>query len=122
MIRAICVLFALTAVLSAQVRLRYLDLGLQPKPCCMTNDTEGNAYIVGSYLASAAPLAGNKIIVYKINPANGTVYRLIFGGSGYDIPAGVAVDANGNLIVAGGDYFAGLSGGQPSDWQWTSGS
>ena len=94
-------LLLLATSLSAQVRLRYLDLGLQPKPCCMTTDAAGNAYVVGSYFVSAAPLAPNKIVVYKINPTNGTVYRLIFGGSGYDQPSGIAADANGSVFVVG---------------------
>jgi len=103
MLRTGRILLLLATTLSAQVRLRYLDFGPQPQngPCCMTTDAEGNAYVAASYVTSVTPSVTNKIVVYKINPANGTVYRLIFGGSGNDTPTGIAADATGNLFVVG---------------------
>lgn len=94
-------LLLLATSLSAQVRLRYLDLGTVPTPCCMTTDAAGNAYVAGSYTVSIASPAATKVVVYKINPTNGTVYRLIFGGSAYDQPSAIAADSNGNLFVVG---------------------
>ena len=94
-------LLLLATSLSAQVRLRYLDLGPQPTPCCMTTDAAGNAYVAASYTVSIAGPGATKVVIYKINPTNGTVYRLIFGGSTYDQPSAIASDANGNLFVVG---------------------
>jgi len=95
--------FLAATTLAAQVRLGYLDLGPQPTPCCMVTDAEGNAYVAGSYVTSTAPsfFTPSKIVVFKLNPTNGTIYRLIFGGSGADTPTSIAADAEGNLFVTG---------------------
>ncbi len=86
----------------AQVRLRYLDFGPQPEPCCVAADASGNVYVAGSF----ATVAGNgvttaKILVVKVDRANQIVYRFMFGGSTYDAARGIAVDANGNVFVVG---------------------
>ena len=95
----------LASTLPAQVRLRYLDLGPQPTPCCMTTDAAGNTYVAASYTTSLANgFVQAKVVVYKINPTNGTVYRLIFGGSGYDSPTAIAADSNGSLFVVGSTF------------------
>ncbi len=90
-------LLAATA-LSAQVQLKYLDLGPQPAPCCTVTDANGNTYVAAAYATSKTTA---KIVVFKVNSANNTVYRLIFGGSVNDNPRAISVDANGNLFVAG---------------------
>ena len=74
MLRTRCLLLVVATTMSAQVRLRYLDLGQPPTPCCMTIDTAGNAYVAGSYTASTtSDNVQAKVVVYKINPTNGTV-------------------------------------------------
>lgn len=107
-------IFLVVTTLSAQVRLRYLDFGPVPTLCCMVTDAEGNAYVAGTYVTGTIPAFSamaatpsalvvntGKIAVYKLNPTNGTIYRTIFGGSALDTPTAIALDANGNLFVAG---------------------
>jgi uncharacterized protein (TIGR03437 family) len=98
-IKYLVLLAATTA--SAQVRLQYLNLGPQPAPCCVATDANGNAYVASSYVTSITDEVHNKIVVLKVNPNNGTVYRLMFGGSVNDNPTAIAVDSQGDLFVAG---------------------
>jgi len=86
-------LLAATAA-SAQVRLRYLDLGPQPTPCCMVTDAYGNAYVAGTYVTGTT----SRIVVFKLNPASGTVYT---GTVSQDIVSALALTSDGGVIVAG---------------------
>ncbi len=77
-------------------------------------DAQGNAYIAGMtwssdfpkvnpYQSACASCSANPdLFVTKLN-ATGTalVYSTFIGGSGYDEPASIAVDGNGNAIVGG---------------------
>src|SRR5438105_311253 len=79
-----------------------LDFGPQPEPCCVATDASGNVYVAGSFATAASNgVLSAKIVVYKLDRANQVVYRFMFGGSSYDAPGGIAVDAKGNVFVVG---------------------
>lgn len=79
-------------------------------------DSAGNAYVTGLTFSLNYPITPGAfqttcntctsnspdIFITKFN-ANGTgqVFSTYLGGSGYDQPAAIAVDANGNVVVAG---------------------
>jgi hypothetical protein len=79
-------------------------------------DSAGNAYVIGLTFSLNYPITPGAfqttcntctsnspdVFITKFN-ANGTgqVFSTYLGGSGYDQPAAIAVDANGNVVVAG---------------------
>jgi len=95
-----CLVLFLTIVGLApgQTLLKYFDLGTYGTACCMATDVNGDVYVVGS--VGSNQLAG-KVIAMKVDRTNNVVYQFTFGGSGVDAPKAVAVDAGGNLFVAG---------------------
>ena len=79
-------------------------------------DSTGNAYVTGltfslDYPVTAGALqttcdtcasSNPDVFITKFNPVGtGQVFSTYLGGSGYDQPAGIAVDASGNVVVAG---------------------
>jgi uncharacterized protein (TIGR03437 family) len=81
-------------------------------------DSQGNAYMAGvtasaDFPAARALIAGRPapsanntdIFVTKLTPdGKGVVYTTYFGGSGIDVPSSIALDAGGNVFVAGSTY------------------
>ena len=70
-------------------------------------DGSGNAYIAGTIASAAPPKETGAIdtdaFVAKLNNSGtGLVYIAYLGGSGNDIATGLAVDAAGNVYLAGG--------------------
>jgi uncharacterized protein (TIGR03437 family) len=87
-------------------------------------DTTGNIYIVGNTTSTnfprfpanqPGPRGGREIFVMKLNPAGaGVSFSIYLGGGADDSAAGVAVDAAGNILVAGttsSQNFPGPGGG-----------
>jgi hypothetical protein len=75
-------------------------------------DSQGNAYLTGSTASSNFPvtqsayrstLAGaSNVFVAKLNPAGSSLlYASYLGGSGTDTGYGIAVDASGDVFIAG---------------------
>jgi hypothetical protein len=83
----------------------------------VATDTTGNTYVTGLAFSSSAPVATSNafqktcnscngstpdVFVMKLDPTGSQVlYATFLGGSSYDQPNAIAVDANGNAIVAG---------------------
>src|SRR5262245_16221645 len=77
-------------------------------------DSEGSAYVTGYTASSDFPALGalqgqpggaGDAFVVKINPSGtAIVYATYLGGSGNDTGRGIAVDAAGNVYVAGNTY------------------
>ncbi len=74
-------------------------------------DGSGNAYIAGDTLSVDFPVvnafqrvsAGNMdAFITKFNPTGGIILSTFLGGAGNDHAGGIAVDASGNIYVAGG--------------------
>jgi uncharacterized protein (TIGR03437 family) len=70
----------------------------------MTTDKAGNTYLTGTRnwdttKTSATPRLG--AFVTKLDVKGNNVFTKVFGGSGYDVPAAIAVDPSGNVYVAG---------------------
>jgi len=78
----------------------------------LTTDAEGNTFVTGLTFSSGFPVTTGApcnscpndadVFVTKMN-ATGTalVYSTLIGGSSYNQSAGIAVDKNGNAVVAG---------------------
>ncbi|WP_119070717.1 SBBP repeat-containing protein [Aggregatilinea lenta] len=71
-------------------------------------DDLGNAYITGNTASAdfpgavGTPPAGQNIFVTKLSADGASIlYTTIFGGAGSDNATGIAVDASGNVYVAG---------------------
>jgi hypothetical protein len=83
----------------------------------MALDAAGNIYLTGLTEGLGFPLTEDgqlsasassvNAFVTKINPSGSAiVYSTIFGGSGFENPHGIVVDATGNAVVAGGTTSA----------------
>ncbi len=74
-------------------------------------DSSGSAYVTGLTNSSNFPLRNplrntvggeSEVFVTKLTPTgNGLVYSTLVGGSGIDVPNGIAVDPQGNAYVCG---------------------
>lgn len=75
-------------------------------------DAAGNAYVTGFTYSADFPITSgalrgsfvgdSKAFVFKLNPnGNGLIYSTFLGGSGDDYGAGIAVDAAGEVHIAG---------------------
>ena len=80
-------------------------------------DASGNAYVTGSAGdgfpttpgAFQTTYGGNgDAFVSKLNASGALVYSTYLGGSNFDYPNGIAVDAAGNAYVAGLTYYGGF--------------
>ncbi len=98
--------------LSASTYLADLSLNV----AAVATDGAGNTYITGLTFSASYPVTPSAfqpncascgsnlsdVFVTKLNPAGtAQLYSTYLGGSDYDQPFGLAVDANGNAIVAG---------------------
>ncbi|MFN0172253.1 MAG: SBBP repeat-containing protein [Bryobacteraceae bacterium] len=65
-------------------------------------DSSGNAYVTGTTVPINAPQGSEDVFVAKVNPTGtAIVYHTVIGGSGKDTPSAIALDAAGNVYVAG---------------------
>ncbi|PYX55174.1 MAG: hypothetical protein DMG76_18980, partial [Acidobacteria bacterium] len=75
-------------------------------------DSVGNAYVVGETTSSDFPIipgafqpaaaSGDTGFVAKLNASGSAlIYSTYLGGSGRDVPSGIAIDGSGNAYVAG---------------------
>jgi hypothetical protein len=70
-------------------------------------DVSGNAYVAATGKGAATTGAlqsetkGGNLYLYKLDASGTLVYATYLGGSGSETPAALAVDASGNLLVAG---------------------
>ncbi|UPT67991.1 MAG: hypothetical protein M0D57_04835 [Sphingobacteriales bacterium JAD_PAG50586_3] len=83
------------------------------------NDAQGNSYITGFYSGQAqfGPFTLNSnafsqdIFVAKLNGAGVFQWAVSFGGTNIDLPSGIAIDAQSNLILTGQFKGTGVFGG-----------
>ena len=81
----------------------------------VATDTAGNTFVTGYTFSASFPTTAGAvqqpcrscpdkpdIFVTKLNASGtGLIYSTLLGGSDYDTPTGIAVDTNGNAVVAG---------------------
>ena len=73
-------------------------------------DASGNAYVAGGAGSGDFPTVNSMrstggLFISKFNPAGSAlVYSTLFGGSGTDNVAGIAVDSAGSAVLAGATY------------------
>src|SRR5579864_1135850 len=78
----------------------------------IATDQAGNTFITGSTFSTSYPVTtgspcnacpnSSDVFVTKMNASGtGLVYSTLIGGSSYNQPFGIAVDKNGNAVVAG---------------------
>lgn len=78
-------------------------------PTAITVDAQGFTYIAGYTYSTNFPdapvrtvaLNDSDIFITKLNPAGAIVYSLTLGGSSHEQPAAIAVDARGDIYLAG---------------------
>lgn len=70
-------------------------------------DSSGNAYVTGELYG---PSGSTDVLLMKFNASGDVVWEESWGGSGVDSGSGVAVDASGNVYVAGSSTSYGASG------------
>lgn len=81
-------------------------------PCAVATDAQGNVYVCGEFTGTGDfdPGAGTTslvsagfgdVFVSKFTPSGQLVWARRFGGSSSDRPAGMDVDAQGNVVIAG---------------------
>ena len=89
---------------SAQKPPYYTDWGPHSQACCMVSDAAGDVFVAGTALKPTAQNPNNlfaSTTMTKLDVNNNVVYTYSFRGNGDQIPTGLAVDAQGNLFVAG---------------------
>ncbi len=75
----------------------------------ITVDADGNAYVAGSggsdypVVNSVQPYAGSSdVVITKLTPDGAGVYfSTFFGGSGYELASGIALDLHNKVVVTG---------------------
>ncbi|MFB3777589.1 MAG: SBBP repeat-containing protein [Bryobacteraceae bacterium] len=77
--------------------LAYVDLGPGGSACCLVPDGSGNVYVVGSAVRDSR----TNVSVTKLDANNQVVTSFTFGGGLADRPEAAALDAQGNLVIAG---------------------
>jgi uncharacterized protein (TIGR03437 family) len=88
----------------------YLGGNKDLQPSRMTVDAQGNVYITGSvFWKMAAAWNGetastSDAFLTKVDPSGQVVYTTYFGGDGNDTVNGIAVDAAGNVYLAGSTW------------------
>jgi uncharacterized protein (TIGR03437 family) len=80
-----------------QFSTRYFDLGAGGIVRAIAFDRAGNLFVVSTSPAPDLP----SILVTKTDSAGNVTATFRFGGSGEDIPAVIAVDPNGDLVIGG---------------------
>jgi len=88
----------------------FLGANNYANPQAIALDANNNAYVLASTRSSSystsngieAYNSGNDILLVEIDPGASTeLFSTYLGGAGNDAPAGMAVDSNGNIYVAG---------------------
>lgn len=102
----------------------YIGGSLRDECKAFAVDADGNAYITGRTNSPDFPVTDNAfskkapvtydIIAVKISPEGKLVYSAIFGGESMEEARGIAIDKDGNCIIAGGTHS--------SDFPTTTGS
>ncbi len=88
----IALLLPLPTITPAAFQLTYANLS-SGQACCFVPDPQGNLYVVG--------IDHSNVSVTKLDAAHRIVATFQFGGGGDDQPLAVALDAQGNLLIAG---------------------
>ena len=83
-------------------------------PAAVATDAQGNIYVVGQTTSTNYPVTANALqsqlnglsdaFIAKFSPAGELLWSTYFGGSKTDSATGVAIDSNGNVLVAGTTY------------------
>jgi len=88
----IALLLLLPTITPAALQLTYANLP-SGQACCLVADPQGNLYVVG--------IDHSNVSVTKLDAAHRIVATFQFGGGGDDQPLAAALDAQGNLLIAG---------------------
>jgi hypothetical protein len=80
-----------TIVYDTTLNLGYFDSGLD-----ITTDSAGNAYIIGRVYDT-----NNDVLIAKLSPNGGLAFATYLRGSAGDFGDGIALDASGDIYVAG---------------------
>jgi hypothetical protein len=100
----------LNAAGNALLYATYFGGGGQDNASGIAVDAAGNAYVTGYTISANFPVkdafqaskkGSSNAFVIKLNPSGGLLYATHMGGSGSDAGTGIAVDAAGNVYVAG---------------------
>src|SRR5580700_10409197 len=95
-------LFATHAVAASnQVIAHYVDIGNQDMSELLAADSAGNLFVVSTV---TEPWGSPQLRVVKMDPQGNALASFDFGGTNdfpADVPAGAAVDPQGNLVIVG---------------------
>src|SRR5262245_21432577 len=84
-----------------------IGAGIQGATCCIASDSAGHLYVIGTVVKRFAPALADPsevdtdVLVTKFNRDLEVIYQSTLGGSRGDSVGGAAVDADGNLFIAG---------------------
>ena len=88
-----------------------LGTGTAAGPACVAADAQGNIYVAGQTSSPTLPATANALqpslngpsdaFIAKFSAGGALLWATYFGGSADDAATGVAVDAAGNVLVAG---------------------